>query len=98
MTKQAAFHFNSPVLAFALLAARAVNPQGVRRISAGVPLTHWKAMTMADMKDKMKDKIDQGASKAKDATNKAVDKTKEGARKAGESIKDAGKNIKDKGK
>ncbi len=31
---------------------------------------------MADMKGKIKDKIDRGAEKAKDVTEKAVDKTK----------------------
>ena len=42
---------------------------------------------MADTKDKIKDKIDQGAEKAKDVAGKAVDKTKEAAKAAGEKLK-----------
>lgn len=53
---------------------------------------------MGDMKDKLKQKIDQGAEKAKDLTAKGVDKTKEGAKAVGEKVKEAGQRIKDQGK
>jgi hypothetical protein len=53
---------------------------------------------MADIKDKMKDKIDQGAEKAKEMTEKAVDKTKEGAKAVGNKVKDAGQQIKNRAK
>ena len=50
---------------------------------------------MADMKDKMKDKINDAAEKAKDATDKASDKANQAARKSGQKMKNMGEKIKE---
>jgi hypothetical protein len=74
-----------------------VGPHLVLTVSFDYPMLVEKAL-MADMKDKIEDKIDQGAAKAKDVTEKAVDKSKEAAKAAGKKIEEAGRKIKDQGK
>jgi hypothetical protein len=59
--------------------------------------TLFKEITMADTRDKVKDKIDEAAAKAKEATDQASDKAQDTARAAGDKIKETGQKIKDKG-
>jgi hypothetical protein len=65
-------------------------------LSPGINPT-LEAPAMADTKDKIKQKIDQGAEKAKEWTDKGVDKTKQGTKKVGEKVKQAGEKIREQG-
>lgn len=57
-----------------------------------------RSWTMADFKDKVKEKIDDAAGAAKKATDKVTEKTKEAAQNVGQAVKKTGEKIKDAGK
>ena len=50
---------------------------------------------MSDLKDKVKEKIDEGADSAKKATDRIVDNAKNLAHKAGKKLKEGGKRLQD---
>ena len=50
---------------------------------------------MSDLKDKAKEKIDEGADAAKKATEQVVDNAKDVAHKAGKKMKEGGKRLQD---
>ena len=53
------------------------------------------ADTMSDLKDRVKQKIDEGVDAAKKVTDQAVDKTKDFAHRAGKKIEKGGKRLQD---
>ncbi len=53
---------------------------------------------MTDVKDRVKDAIDEGAAKAKNATDAVAEKASETVQTVGEKVQDAGKKIEDSGK
>ncbi len=50
---------------------------------------------MSDVKDKLKNKIDDAAEASKKAVDKVVDKSKDAAHKAGEQLERGGKRLQD---
>ncbi len=50
---------------------------------------------MSDLKDKVRNKIDDAAEGAKKASDSVVDKTKELAHKGGKKMKEGGKKLQD---
>jgi hypothetical protein len=50
---------------------------------------------MSDLKNRAKEKIDEGADAAKKATDQVVDKTKDVAHNVGKKMKEGGKRLQD---
>ena len=53
---------------------------------------------MSDIKNKVKEGIDDAAAKTKSVAGKAIDKTKDAVRAGGDAVKEAGNKMKNAGK
>ena len=54
-----------------------------------------RSLTLSDLKDKAKEKIDDAAEAAKKATDQAADKAKDLTHKAGKKLEEGGKRLQD---